>query len=291
MRYPAVRALCVAGLLACLASGAVADSARAASGSTLDLNAYSTAEDFDMIVPHTQLAGQLDLGPSNTLQDFALAPPGFGGHVALLDGVSLEFGTGADLAGRFNSYDAAGSGDGLFLQSGATAQPYAALTDGGSFLGATVDLSDSLHVSLGEASLASGVKNFAAGPDGALARLGGITSFYDTRSAHSLLAGVSLDFAPWGGLGFTASQTTERDGVLGRFDPSMRRGRHDRARRLGAHPARRRLDDDGVLRPGDHQARPQARPRGGARRAADAQLRHRGRKARPVRQRRHGRVP
>src|SRR4029077_3592705 len=126
-------------------------------------------------------------------------------------GVSLDFGTGADLAGRFDSYDAAGSRtyDGLFFQAGAVNSPYAALTDGGSFLSSTVDLSDDLHMTLGESSLASGVKSFPAGPDAALARLGGITGAYDTRSANSLLAGVSLDFAPWGGAGFTASQTAE----------------------------------------------------------------------------------
>ena len=39
------------------------------------------------------------------------------GSLPLFDGVSLGFGTGADLAGKFNLFDAAGSDayDGLYL--------------------------------------------------------------------------------------------------------------------------------------------------------------------------------
>lgn len=225
MRSRAIRALCVAGLFAFAANGAQADSAaRKASGTALDLTAYTTAGDFDAIAPRTRLAGQFDLDASDTLPELVPSRLDEAGRVALLDGVSLDFGTGADLAGRFNSYDAGGSRayDGLFFQAGAVNSPYAALTDGGSFLSSTVDLSDDLHMTLGESSLASGVKAFPAGPDAALARLGGVTGAYDTRSANSLLAGVSLDFAPWGGAGFTASQTAEHDGVLGRFDPAIR---------------------------------------------------------------------
>jgi hypothetical protein len=43
----------------------------------------------------------------------------------------------------------------------------------------------------------------------------------DTRSANSILAGVSWNFAPWAGIGLTASQTAEHDGVLGEFTPSV----------------------------------------------------------------------
>lgn len=226
MRVSAIRALCVAGLFAFAANGAQADSAARDAATPLDLTAYTTAGDFDAIAPRTRLAGQFDVALPSTLPGLSSAPQNVFGaaHVALLDGVSLDFGAGADLAGRFNSYDAAGSRsyDGLFFQAAAVNSPYAALADGGSFLSSTIDLTDSMHLSLGEASLALGAKPFAAGPGLAVARLGGMTNFYDTRSANSLLAGVSLDLAPWGGIGFTASQTGERDGLLGTFDPSVR---------------------------------------------------------------------
>jgi hypothetical protein len=224
MRSPAFRALCVAGLFAFAANGAQADSAAHGATPPLDLTAYTTAGNFDAIAPRTRLAGQFDLGPSDTLPGLEATPPQGAGHLDLLDGVSLDFGSGADLAGRFNSYDAAGSRayDGLFFDAAAVNSPYAAIADGGSFLSTTIDLGDSLHLTLGEASLASGLKSFASGPDMALARLGGLNSFYDTRSAGSLLAGVSLDVAPWGGIGITATQSSEHDGLFGRFNPAVR---------------------------------------------------------------------
>ncbi|HWA89785.1 MAG TPA: hypothetical protein VG889_07110 [Rhizomicrobium sp.] len=222
MTSPAIRALCVAGLFAFAANGARADSA-ARNVDPSDLTAYNTAGDFDTIAPRARLAGQLDLGPSDTLPGLALAAPESTGHIALFDGVSVDFGSGTGLAGRFNAYDAAGSSayDGLFFDASAVNSPYASLADGGSFLSSTVDLGDSLHLTLGEASLGSGLKSFPAGPEAAIARLGGIASTYDTRSANTLLGGVSLDLAPWGGLGFTASRTTERNGLLGAFDPMV----------------------------------------------------------------------
>jgi hypothetical protein len=223
IRIAAIRALCVAGLLASAANGARADSA-ARNVKPLDLTAYNTAGDFDTVVPRTRLAGQFDIGPSDTLPGIAVAAPDSAAHVALLDGVSLDFGSGTDLAGRFNSYDAAGSAvyDGLFFQAGAVNSPYASIADGGTFLSSTVDLGGMMHVTLGEASLGSGLKSFPAGPEAAIARLGGIVDAYDTRSANSLLGGVSLDLAPWGGLGFTASHTAEQSGMLGAFDPAVR---------------------------------------------------------------------
>jgi hypothetical protein len=232
MQGRAIRALCVAGLFAFWADGALADSAaQKAAATPLDLNAYSTAADFDAIAPRARLVGQFDLGPLNTIPELALGPAEFAqrapasatGHITLLDGVTLGFGAGADLAGQFNTYDAGASRiyDGLFFSASAVNSPYATLANGGSFVDATVDLSDSVHLSFGEASLPEGL-GATASPGMTLARFGGIPVPYDTRDAGSLLAGVSWDVAQWGGVGFTASQTSERDGVLGNFDPSVR---------------------------------------------------------------------
>jgi hypothetical protein len=225
----AFRALCVAGAIAYPAGGAfAADSARPID--QLDLTAYSTIVDRDA-PSRARLAGQFDLGflaPLGRL-DFGPPEPSPRGlaestaHLALFDGVSLDIGAGADLAGRFDAFDAAGSGayDGLFFSASAVNSPYLTLANGGSFAALNFDVSGSLRVSVGAATLASGMGFDWASPGATVAGLGGAPEPYDSRSANSLLAGVSWNFAPWGGIGLDASQTSERNGALGHFDPML----------------------------------------------------------------------
>jgi hypothetical protein len=224
-----IRALCAAGLFAIAANAALADSrAQKTAPGSLDLT--TSTVDFNSATPRARLAGQFDLDAVNTIPELSL--PGefhqatsnsFGGRVTLIDGVTLGFGAGADLAGRFNSYDAGGSGlyDGLFFRASAVNSPYASLANGGTLVDATVDLTNALHLSFGEASLPQGTAPETS-PGMTVAKLGGIGSAYDTRDARSLVAGLSWDMAPWGGIGFTASQSAERNGVLGSFDPAVR---------------------------------------------------------------------
>ena len=96
MQGRGIRALSVAGLFAFWADGALADSAaQKPAGTPLDLTAYTTAADFDAITPRVRLAGQVDLGPLNTIPELALGPAEFAqrapasttGHITLLDGV------------------------------------------------------------------------------------------------------------------------------------------------------------------------------------------------------------
>ena len=181
-----IRALCAAGLFAFAANGAGAASA-GRNVDTLDLSAYNTAADFDAIAPRASLAGQFDLGP---------ALPDTSGHIPLASDLSLDFG-GTAPANEF------------FL----TIPDASALTNGGTFFATTLDLGNHLRFSLGDSWVAPG-DAIGNGFQNAL-----VLDPYDTRSANSLLAGVSLDVAPWAGLGFTASKTSERDGVLGTFDP------------------------------------------------------------------------
>jgi hypothetical protein len=54
-----------------------------------------------------------------------------------------------------------------------------------------------------------------------LAGIGGAGLPYDARSTSSLLAGVSWNFAKWGGFNFTASQTTEHGGALGESNAAV----------------------------------------------------------------------
>ena len=215
----AFRALCVAGLFAFAANGARADSAaQTTQGAPLDLTSYSTTANFDAIAPRARLAGQFDLGPSDALPDLSLGLTqsslyDVSGHLPLLDDISLDFG--------FNNAASTQSGAQNHLML-SPALPYATLTGGTSYLGVTADLTDALHLSLGESSLGAADDTFETGPQAALLRMGGLPDLYDTREAHSLLAGVSLDVAPWGGVSFSTSQTSEHDGLLGGFNPAVR---------------------------------------------------------------------
>ena len=144
------------------------------------------------------------------LQDFTLS-------AALAPGVRLNFGYNVDMAGRFNGYDLAGNRayDGLFYSASALASPYASLTDGGNFVGATIALANDLHVNLTAASLSPRQADFTVPSALRLIELQGRNPTLQPRKAHSLLASVVWDFANWGGLGLTAGQTTEENGLLG----------------------------------------------------------------------------
>ncbi len=227
MRGTAIRALCVAGVFAYSASAASAYVV--APAKTLDLNSYSTAVDNGSDT-RARLAGEFDLGLPGALPVLSDGPPvaqpqafdAFG-NLPLSDDLSLSLGTNVDLAGKFNSFDAARSSayDGLFFSASGVNSPYASLADGGSFASLNLALTDTLHLSLGGASLASGSNLYAMDPAATVARLGGTPVRPDTRSANSILAGVSWNFAPWAGVGLTASQTDEHNGVLGNFAPSV----------------------------------------------------------------------
>jgi hypothetical protein len=224
-----IRALCVAGVFAFTASVATPG---VAASDTLDLNSYTTAVDHSD-TNRARVAGQFDLGLPVQLPTLSYGPQqvarienfGVTGSLPLFDDVSLNFGTAADLAGKFNLFDASGSDtyDGLFFSASAVNSPYASIANGGNFASLDFTPTNDLHLTLGAASLASDTSSDWTSPAATVARVGGIVSPYDSRSANSLLAGVSWNFAPWAGIGLTASQTSEKDGILGNFDPTVRK--------------------------------------------------------------------
>ena len=228
MMGSAIRTLCVAGAFVYLASVAPAS---AAAPDTLDLTSYTTAVD-QAAAPRARLAGQFDLGLPVQLPKLSYGPPQIAqigsfdatGSLPLLDDVSLKFGSGADLAGKFNLFDAAGSGayDGLFFSASAVNSPYATIANGGAFASLNFAPSENLNFSLGAASLAAETNSGWTDPAATMARIGGAPLAYDDRSANSLLAGVSWNVTPWAGIGFTASQTAEKNGLLGNFNPAIR---------------------------------------------------------------------
>lgn len=130
--------------------------------------------------------------------------------------VDLNAGYNVDLAGRFNPFDARGSGayDGLFYSASGVNSPYSSLANGGSFVGATVALADDLHFSIGEVKLGA-QHNDLETPVYSLADQLQDHPLGQHREADEKLAGVTWNFAKWGGLGIVASQTREHDGVLG----------------------------------------------------------------------------
>jgi hypothetical protein len=79
-------------------------------------------------------------------------------------------------------------------------------------------VADDLHVKLAVGDLEGAT---TAAPDAftALARLGGEPTPYAPRTSNSLLGGVNWNFAGWGDVGLDASQTSERDGILGQAVP------------------------------------------------------------------------
>jgi hypothetical protein len=156
------------------------------------------------------------VAPANSFDTF--------GSVPLTDNTSLSFGANADLAGKFNLFDAAGSNayDGLFFSASSVNSPYASLADGGSFASLNFAPADGLRLFIGGASLAAGNDIYTMSPSETVARFGGAPLGYDSRSANSLLGGVSWNFAPWAGVGLTASQTSEQNGVLGSFSPAVK---------------------------------------------------------------------
>jgi hypothetical protein len=136
---------------------------------------------------------------------------------AIAPGVALNAGYNLDLAGRFNGYDlqASSAYDGLFLSGSALNSPYTSFTSGGSFIGTTVALAPDLHFQAGGSMLSPYRGEFQVPVFSYLAQIEGPQLQFDQRTAQSAMAGVDWDFASWGGLGVTASNTTEQHGVLG----------------------------------------------------------------------------
>jgi len=144
------------------------------------------------------------------LQDFVLSAP-------LAPGIRLDLGYNVDMARRFSGDDLMGNSayDGLFYSTSALGSPYASLADGGNFVGTTVTLASSLHVNLAAASLAPRSADFALPSALRLIELQGRNPALEPRKAQSLFASVVWDFANWGGLGLSAGQTSEQNGLLG----------------------------------------------------------------------------
>ncbi|MBS0278589.1 MAG: hypothetical protein JSR81_13295 [Proteobacteria bacterium] len=133
----------------------------------------------------------------------------------LTSGISLSAAFDLDLQGRFSGFDAKGSRafDGLFL-SYADA-PYAGVTSGGDFLGATIALTDDLQLGIGRSALDTRRAGYDMPVFSYLTAPRLTRDLVDLRTATTSMASLDWNIASWAGVGLTASDTAERHGVFG----------------------------------------------------------------------------
>jgi hypothetical protein len=195
------------------------------------VSASALAADVSSIsAPQSRFAGTfvLDLnaampGLTGGLQDLSRAPyPEISSTLFLTDGLALDTGVNVDIGRMLDRYlPGTGAYDGLFYSASSLNSPYVSLSSGGSYLGLNLRLADGLHLTVGRAFTAPGYNAYRVTPISAQSMLGGMGLPFDARNTASVLAGMTWDFAKWGGIGFTASQTTERGGVLGLNNPGI----------------------------------------------------------------------
>jgi hypothetical protein len=145
----------------------------------------------------------------------------FVGQARFGDEFVLGFGTRVgSLAGLFSDTDAnAGAFRNLFADSAGVNAPYASLGDNGSFVSATVKLANDLHFTVAQSFLSPERDPFAVNPTSAAATVfGNAPALTDSRSVNATVASLNWNVANWAGLGVTASQTNERNGMLGNLD-------------------------------------------------------------------------
>src|SRR5262249_38527950 len=132
------------------------------------------------------------------------------GHLNLFDNVSLGFGVSPDVVARLDS--GSGADDSILFSGTALHPPYLSLANGGTYGAVKRGLGDGVQFVIGGVSLSGGADSYPTGITSTIARMGGQPLPYDTRSANSILGGFNLEFAPWGGVTFTGSETSEHDG-------------------------------------------------------------------------------
>lgn len=136
----------------------------------------------------------------------------------LAPGVSIDMGYRLDPATRLGDAPSGALFDGLLTSTAGVSSPYAGLTNGGDYAGASVALADGLDLHLGESVLLAPTDGSAVLALPVRSGFGTADALYDTRQAQSSLAGLDWNFASWGGLGAVATNTSEQNGFLGGFN-------------------------------------------------------------------------
>jgi subtilisin family serine protease len=132
--------------------------------------------------------------------------------------LSFDVGHNLYLSGYVNDYDvrAGGNDGGVFLSASALNSPYLALADGANFVGTTYALFDNVKLRVGYADTGNSDRAILPGivSDSNQALIESASRDTSRREARSVIAGAFYEFADWGGIGLTATNTVERNGIL-----------------------------------------------------------------------------
>ncbi|HZZ11638.1 MAG TPA: hypothetical protein VFE79_13200 [Paraburkholderia sp.] len=138
---------------------------------------------------------------------------------ALMPDVTLDLGARIDSASDFLNRSYAGSTTaGESSLTSAIATPYATLADGGTFVGATVKVADDLHFGVTQSVLTPQSDRFSPSAYTMMSELTQSSPFAGRREVSSTIASLNWDPTRWAGIGLTASQASERHGVLGNLN-------------------------------------------------------------------------
>lgn len=206
MRGKLNRALTAAAGVVVFATTAAGSLAAAPNGLVALSSRFASAIEIPVVVPETSS------GPQDELR---AALYEVSGSLAFTDDISLQSGFNVDVGRVLDHYAPSEDAlDSLFYSSAALGSPYVSLSNGGAYFGLSMKLADGFRFTFGHAASAPGLNRYLLTPHSAQAALGGRLP-YDARSTDSVVAGMTWDFAKWGGIGFSASRTAERGGVLG----------------------------------------------------------------------------
>jgi hypothetical protein len=190
---------------ALVAAGLVASGVQAGAGELrvpLSLTSFGMAQ---AIASYQMSAAGLALGPatvssgnefagSPTVMPVAYGgatlPQSFAATTALSVNLALDAGYNLDLSQRFDNYSALKSP--LLDQTS-----FLGLANGGTYAGATYAPTSNLRVRVGAQLKSNRLDSFTFDPT---LGMHGLPLAYDNGASRSLLAGVSWDFANWGGL-------------------------------------------------------------------------------------------
>jgi hypothetical protein len=136
-------------------------------------------------------------------------------------GLSFDAGHNLTVSGYFNRFDtrASDTDASVFLSAAALNSPYIALADGANFAGTTVEVADHVRLRAGYATTGGTDRPQWLGltPGANPSQFQTQASDLYQRQARAAIAGITWDFADWGGVALTGTSTKEENSVLGGY--------------------------------------------------------------------------
>jgi len=102
----------------------------------------------------------------------------------------------------------------LYRSVGLDNSPYSLLTDGGTYLGSTFSLADTVHAQIGAFAITPNRPDFGPTSFSYLNQVEGQQALNELGKSQSGVAIVDWNFASWGALGLMATQTSAQAGIL-----------------------------------------------------------------------------